>query len=103
EQLLDLSRPAKLKLAPLNIHKVLEDVLLVESQTLGEKTITIKKAFDPSLPPIKGDPAQLTQVFLNLIKNAFQSMETSGTVTLTTRLETDFHIREQGTRRNREI
>src|SRR5207247_10678159 len=87
----------------LNIHKVLEDVLLVESQTLGEKTITIKKAFDPSLPPIKGDPAQLTQVFLNLIKNAFQSMETSGTLTLTTRLETDFHIREQGTRRNRVI
>ena len=103
EQLLDLSRPAKLKLAPLNIHKVLEEVLLVESQTLGEKAITIKKAFDPSLPPIKGDRAQLTQVFLNLIKNAFQSMEGSGTLTLTTRLETDFHIREQGTGRNRVI
>ena len=103
EQLLDLSRPAKLKLAPLNIHKVLEEVLLVESQTLGEKAIAIKKAFDPSLPPIKGDRAQLTQVFLNLIKNAFQSMEGSGTLTLTTRLETDFHIREQGTGRNRVI
>jgi two-component system nitrogen regulation sensor histidine kinase GlnL len=103
EQLLDLSRPAKLKLAPLNIHKVLEEVLLVESQTLGERAITIKKAFDPSLPPIKGDQAQLTQVFLNLIKNAFQSMEATGTLTLTTRLETDFHIREPGTGRNRVI
>jgi two-component system, NtrC family, nitrogen regulation sensor histidine kinase GlnL len=103
EQLLDLSRPAQLNLEPVNIHKILEDVLLLEAQTLGEKAITIRKLFDPSLPAIKGDRAQLIQVFLNLVKNAFQSMELNGTLTLTTRLETDFYIREQGTGRNRFI
>jgi two-component system nitrogen regulation sensor histidine kinase GlnL len=103
EQLLDLSRPAQLTLAPVNIHQILEDVLLLEAPTLGESAIAVRKAFDPSLPPIRGDRAQLTQVFLNLVKNAFQSMERSGTLTLTTRLETDFHIREQGTGRNRFI
>ncbi len=103
EQLLDLSRPAQLTLAPVNIHQILENVLLLESQTLGEKCITIKKNFDPSLPPIRGDQAQLTQVFLNLVKNAFQSMEGTGTLTLTTRLETDFHIHEPGARPNRFI
>jgi len=63
----------------------------------------IKKVFDPSLPPIRGDRARLTQVFLNLVKNAFQAMKESGALTVTTRLETDFQIREQGSARNRLI
>ncbi|HZD41534.1 MAG TPA: histidine kinase dimerization/phospho-acceptor domain-containing protein, partial [Terriglobales bacterium] len=37
EQLLDLSRPAKLQLAPLNIHEVLDDVLLLETQAVEEQ------------------------------------------------------------------
>jgi two-component system, NtrC family, nitrogen regulation sensor histidine kinase GlnL len=103
EQLLDLSRPPQLILAPVNIHEILDDVLLLEGQAVAGKEISIKKNFDPSLPPIRGDRAQLTQVFLNLVKNAFQAMEQAGTLTITTRLETDFHIRGQGTTRNRFI
>ena len=63
-----------------------------------EQSITVKKRFDPSLPPIRGDRAQLTQVFLNLVKNAFQAMNGGGALTVTTRVETDFHIRGQGKR-----
>src|SRR6185295_19607571 len=47
EQLLDLSRPAELDLAPVNIHEILDDVLLLESQTIGAKRIEIRKRFDP--------------------------------------------------------
>jgi two-component system nitrogen regulation sensor histidine kinase GlnL len=103
EQLLDLSRPAELDLAPVNIHEVLDDVLLLESQTIGEKGIEIRKRFDPSLPPIRGDRAQLTQVFLNLVKNAFQAMGERGTLTVASRLETDFRIRGEGTSASRFI
>ena len=102
EQLLDLSRPLQLTLAPVNIHEILDDVLLLESQAGGEAAI-IRKIFDPSLPPIRGDRAQLTQVFLNLLKNAFQAMDGRGCVTVTTRLETDYHVRDRGTGRNRFI
>jgi two-component system nitrogen regulation sensor histidine kinase GlnL len=35
-------------------------------------------------------------VFLNLVKNALEAMERAGTLTVTTRMETDFHVRESG-------
>jgi len=103
EQLLNLSRPAQLTLAPVNIHEVLEEVLLLEGQTVGDKELHVRKRFDPSLPPIRGDRAQLTQVFLNLVKNAFHAMDSGGVLTVTTRVETDYHIREHGTAPNRFI
>jgi two-component system, NtrC family, nitrogen regulation sensor histidine kinase GlnL len=103
EQLLDLSRPWQLNFAPINIHEILDEVVSLERHTAPEKVITLRKRFDPSLPPIKGDRAQLTQVFLNLVKNAYQAMEQGGTLMLKTRLETDFHIRAQGRRRSRFI
>ncbi len=96
EQLLDLSRPATLNLLPLNIHELLHDVLLLEEPALAEKKVAVRKYFDPSLPAILGDRARLTQVFLNLLKNALQAIDGEGCLTITTRMETDFHIREQG-------
>lgn len=103
EQLLDLSRPPKLNLAPLNIHELLDDVLLLEMQTVREHKVEVRKRFDPSLPPIRGDRAQLTQLFLNLIRNALQAINGQGWLTITTRIETDFHIREQGKMRGKFI
>src|SRR5262249_56944351 len=91
------------ELSPLNIHEVLDDVLMLETQAIEELSIVVKKRFDPSLPPIRGDRAQLTQVFLNLVKNAFQAMNRGGSFTVTTRLETDFHIRGEGRDRSRLI
>lgn len=103
EQLLDLSRPADLDLAPVNIHEILDSVLLLEGQTVSAKEIQLRKRFDPSLPPVRADRAQLTQVFLNLVKNAFQAMGQSGALTVTTRLETDYRVRDQNQASNRFI
>jgi two-component system nitrogen regulation sensor histidine kinase GlnL len=102
EQLLDLSQPAKLDFAAVNIHEILDQVLLLE-QEAAAGGVSVKKNFDPSLPPIRGDRAQLTQVFLNLAKNAFQAMQSRGALRVTTRMETDFHIREPGRERGKFI
>jgi PAS domain S-box-containing protein len=55
-------------------------VSLVVPESLDQK-IEIVEQLEPDLPPIWGDPDKLKQVFLNLIKNAFEAMPNGGTLT----------------------
>lgn len=103
EQLLNLSRPHALQLRPLNIHEILDQVLLLEEDAREGAPIAVHKHFDPSLPLIRGDRSQLAQLFLNLVKNAVQAMPDGGDLFVTTRMETDFHIREPGKEREKFI
>lgn len=61
----------------LNIHEVLEHAVKVMSTKIAKKKILIDKSYDPSLPSIYGDEGKLLQVFINLLKNAIEAMETS--------------------------
>ena len=92
EQLLELTRPPQLRLGAVNVHRVLNEVLTLQ-RAAADPTITIRLVFDPSLPEIRADEAQLHQVFLNLVKNALEAISRTGTLTITTRIETDFHVR----------
>lgn len=103
EQLLDLSHPPKLHMDSLNIHELLDHVLFLERQALSRGNVVIEKNFDPSLPPIQGDRAQLIQVFLNLVKNSLEALDGKGCLTISTRIETDYHIRAQGSDRGKFI
>jgi signal transduction histidine kinase len=42
-------------------------------------------------------------VFLNLVKNALEAMNGGGSLTVVTRLETDYYVRDHGMGRNRFI
>ncbi len=46
----------------------------------------VERRFDPSLPEIEADADRLTQVFLNLARNALEAMEGGGTLTISTRI-----------------
>lgn len=59
----------------LNIHKVLERVrALLEAE---HPRIEYRRDYDPSLPELSGDEAQLIQAMLNVALNAVQAMEES--------------------------
>lgn len=78
-----------LQLVPANIHRVLDEVLeLVAHDALGHD-IDVRREFDPSIPDVILDRDRMTQVFLNLIRNALQAMEGSGTLTIRTRMRLD--------------
>src|SRR5439155_23608624 len=83
-QLRELSVPPRLQLEPVNIHRVLNDVLALQRQVPAWGAITLRTAFDPSLPPVDGDRAQLTQVFLNLVKNSLEALEGGGELVVET-------------------
>jgi len=56
--------------------------------------ITIHKELDKTLPRIPGYPAELNQVWTNLIDNARDAMDGSGTLTIRTRREDDCAVVE---------
>jgi len=73
-ELLDLARPAALQTGPVDIHQVLGDVRALARGFPGADRVTFHERFDPSLPPVHGDDEKLTQVILNLVKNALEAV-----------------------------
>lgn len=98
ENLLNLSNPRPLKLKSVNIHKILEDILLLEKKPLRARKIQVIRDFDPSLPSLLIDEEQITQVFLNIVKNALEAMKKEGELTLTTKIFYDYIVIEEGGR-----
>jgi two-component system nitrogen regulation sensor histidine kinase GlnL len=92
-QLLQLAAGPRLELQQVNVHKVLTEVLLLEREA-APSGVKILTQFDPSLPGVSGDEAQLAQVFRNLIKNGLQALAgcRGGMLTISTRMATDFHL-----------
>jgi two-component system nitrogen regulation sensor histidine kinase GlnL len=99
EDLLTLGAPPKPRLAPVNIHRVIQQVVAVIGPECARSGIRLQYGFDPSLPDILADEAQLNQVFINVLRNACEAMLAGGgigtgrdSIAISTRMETDFHI-----------
>lgn len=59
--------------AAVNIHAVLGNVRLLASSGFGSH-VKFTEDYDPSLPDVQGNKDLLTQVFLNLVKNASEAV-----------------------------
>jgi len=67
---------------PVNIHDVLDRACRSAKAGFAAHVRFIQE-YDPSLPPTPGDPDQLLQVFLNLLKNAAEAVpQVGGIITL---------------------
>jgi two-component system nitrogen regulation sensor histidine kinase GlnL len=87
------ARGDELRLAPTNVHRVLDGVLELVSHDPLARGVAFERAFDPSIPELLADADRLSQVFLNLVRNALQAMaESGGRVTVTTRMTLDHRI-----------
>lgn len=95
EQLRGLATPPRLQMQAVNIHRILNDVLSLQRQAPEWGTVELRTEFDPSLPAVQGDRAQLTQVFLNLVRNALEALGGAGHLVIATRLDTRYHVRRR--------
>ncbi len=82
--LLNFARKREPKREQLSAHDVLDRAIDLLGPRLALAHVEVERVFDLSLPAIAGDRDQLTQVFLNLITNAMDAMETGGRVVLQT-------------------
>ena len=83
--------------ADIDVHDGLKSTLVMLGHKIKESgTITLVKDFDHSLPLIPAHPAELNQVWTNLIDNAIQAMPDGGTLTLRTALDGDYILVEIG-------
>ncbi len=83
--LLNFSRQQEVLAQDIDVNALISSVIeVVEHQPIFE-SVNFVKHLAPDLPAIQADPAQLEQVFVNLINNAAEAMGDGGTISLTTR------------------
>jgi len=93
DDFLVFGRAGEVRLATVNLHRVLDDVLdVLAVDALGARG-EVERHFDPSIPELLGDGDRLMQVFLNLGRNALEAIpERGGKLVITTRLRLDHRI-----------
>jgi len=67
-----------------DVNQVLEETLVLLEKKLKQSKIRIVRKFDEGLPQIRARADQLRQVFLNLIINAQQAIQSEGQITIST-------------------
>jgi len=77
-ELLDFARPSKAEPKEVDVNQALENTLSLLSYQKDFKEIQTQLDLRSDLPMIKGDEAQLSQVFINIILNAIDAMPDGG-------------------------
>ncbi len=78
----DFTRPATPVMQETNINEVIHDVDTLMKEEAKNRGINLVEQLDPKLPALTADPNQMKQVVLNLVKNAFEAMDSGGRVVL---------------------
>ncbi len=85
-ELLEFAKPGKLDFIYCNVHKIIEGVLNLCTYTIKERSITLIKEFDNTVPLIYADSEKLRICFLNIILNALQVMKNNSLLKVSSNL-----------------
>jgi signal transduction histidine kinase len=84
QSLKDFSRLDRAPIASFDVNAGLDKTLLIAKNIVKHKA-TVNK-FYGEIPEIECSPSQINQVFLNIISNAAQAIESQGEIVITTKL-----------------
>jgi two-component system NtrC family sensor kinase len=90
QSLKDFSRLDRAPIANFDVNNGLDKTLLIAKNIVKHKA-TVRK-FYGEVPEIQCSPSQINQVFLNIITNAAQAIETQGEIVITTKLHDENHV-----------
>ncbi|MFZ1946110.1 MAG: ATP-binding protein [bacterium] len=77
------ARQSKFEYSNTDVNQPIDDALMLLGEQLRSHNIRLRRNLTSGLPPVLADANQLEQVFLNLITNAKDAMESKGGGTLT--------------------
>jgi signal transduction histidine kinase len=83
KELLNFTRVQELSLERWPVAQIVEESLKMIKGTLAEKKIVVEKACAEDLPPVLADADKLRQVFLNVLRNAYEALGTGGKISIT--------------------
>ncbi|HEY8076620.1 MAG TPA: ATP-binding protein [Labilithrix sp.] len=84
------ARPSSEVPVPVSIHNVVEQALAFCEHVLAEHGAHVDRRFAEQVPPVRGMPEQLVQVFVNLVTNACHAMpQTGGQLFIVSEVATD--------------
>lgn len=84
KSLMQYTRNCRKAFTETDVNELLDNILVLMAYMQTRRNIRVERKFDPRLPRI-GARSNLDQVFINLIKNGFESMEDGGTMEIETR------------------
>ena len=90
QRMLDFYRPGSAKVEQVDILELLQHVLSLTAQQLGQRHIEVQTDLPQALPEIYAVSSQIQQIFFNLILNALDAMPAGG------KLEIKARERERG-------
>src|SRR5215207_3851027 len=85
QRMLDFYRPGAARVEQVDLLELLNHVLSLTAQQLGQKNITVKTDLPESLPMIYAVSGQIQQIFFNLILNSLDAMPNGGELTVSAR------------------
>lgn len=96
DEFAELTRGGDLRLRRTNLHEVLDKLLALQERSEGWRRIEVRREYDPSIPELELDPDRITQVFLNLCRNAVEAMGGRGVLTMCTRVDPIYQLSQSG-------
>jgi signal transduction histidine kinase len=80
--LLDFARPREPQIVSCDLRELIRPMLSLVRPDAQKQRVELREEYDPELPYICADAAQLQQVLLNLLLNALQAMPDGGQLSL---------------------
>ncbi len=92
-QLLGFSRRFDVQIQPINLGKMVSDVINFHKKEAEYRAIAIHVDIPATLPLIETDRGKLQQIILNLVNNAFQATDNGGWLDVRADVEGAEHVR----------
>lgn len=83
QTLVDFTRPMDLRLADLDLRRILDDILTLASPDAERHGVHVVRHISPETLPVKIDPDLVKQAVLNVMINGMQAMAQGGNLTVT--------------------